>query len=244
MTSCPPTSREDQALPAWVRSVRVGRVADLAYGGGTVRSGIVKAPVAGPLRLGPLGFDGDEQGDRTHHGGPDKAVCVYPREHYPYWSGRLARPVVEGEFGENLTTAGLLETQVALGETYRVGTALVQVVAPRRPCYRLGAHLHEARVPGWVQETGRTGFYLRVLEPGLVAAHDRLVLLDRPADTVSVAEVNRVMNLDRLDLTAAAALADLELVPARWRQVLAVRVARGGLDDEVPAARLEGPAGR
>ncbi|MFF5207311.1 MOSC domain-containing protein [Streptosporangium sp. NPDC000396] len=210
-------------------AVHVGRTGLLPWRGRPVPSAFVKSPVEGPVALGVEGLDGDEQGDRRHHGGPDKAVCVYPGEHYRHIEDRLGGPLGPAAFGENFTTAGLVDDEVTIGATYRIGTAVVQVSQPRRPCFKLTAR-HAMRpgakrLPVDLQATGRTGFYRRVLAPGVVARGQSFHLLDAPGRGLTVAEVNRVMNVERDDLDGIrrllAARADL---PARWVETLTARL--------------------
>jgi MOSC domain-containing protein YiiM len=125
--------------------LNVGQPADLALPRGTIKSAIVKTPVTATLELTERGLQGDRQADLTVHGGPDKAVCVYPVEHYPYWQNRLRIPLEPGAFGENFTTSGLVESEVCIGDIYSVANAVVQVTQPRQPCFRLGAR-HERRI--------------------------------------------------------------------------------------------------
>ncbi|RKT54293.1 MOSC domain-containing protein [Saccharothrix australiensis] len=223
-----------------VSTVSVGVVRPLSWHGRTVVSGIGKRPVDGPVEVTRLGLAGDEQGDRKHHGGPDKAVLVYPDEHYREWArqlGELDRPA----FGENLTTTGISEGDAVLGSVYAVGTAVLQVSRPRRPCYRLAAHHGVEDMAVRTQRSGRTGFYCRVLTPGHVAAGDRLEPLHVPRHGITAAEVHRVLNVDRADLAAARRLLDhAEVLPASWVAVLRTRL-DGRLDDQ--GARLHGPAG-
>src|SRR6185312_16350073 len=122
-----------------VVDVRRGRLTRLATPSGVVRSGIRKQPVAGPVRAGLEGLEGDQQGDRVNHGGADKAICVYPAERYAHWTRRLGRRFGPGDFGENLTTRGLDERTICIGDVFELGAALLQVSQPRQPCYRLAA---------------------------------------------------------------------------------------------------------
>ncbi|ACM00091.1 Pyridoxal kinase [Cereibacter sphaeroides KD131] len=159
-----------------------GRAAPLP--GSDVLSGIGKTPVAGPLTLGREGFEGDEQADRRVHGGPEKAVHHYPSDHYESWRaelGDLPAILAPGGFGENLSTAGLTEAEVAVGDTFRLGGALIQVSQGRQPCWKLNHRFGVPDMARRVQLTGRTGWYYRVLEPGTVAPGDRLELIDRRA---------------------------------------------------------------
>jgi MOSC domain-containing protein YiiM len=200
----------------------------------------VKPPVSGPRWLGETGLQGDAQADLDNHGGPEKAVCVYPLEHYPYWTERLGKSLEPGSFGENFSTQGLSETEVCIGDVYRVGSSLLQVSQPRQPCYKLAARHGVPEMAAWVQEQGRTGFYLRCLEPGEVRAGDEVSLVERPAGAVSVTGANRVMHHDRHDREGIRALLAMgELLAGSWRTKLEKRLAGA---EEDPTLRLEGPA--
>lgn len=145
-------------------------------------SAIGKHPVAGPVAIGALGLGGDEQADRVHHGGVDKAVHHYAADHYPWWRDQLGDHSLlagPGAFGENISTAGLDEDSVCLGDRFRLGTALVEVSQARQPCWKLD-HRFAADVLARMVRSGRTGWYYRVLEPGHVQAGDWLELVDRP----------------------------------------------------------------
>src|SRR6476469_6361001 len=158
-----------------IASVNVGLPADLETPGGVVPSGIVTRPVAGPVRVGRTNLEGDGQADLTVHGGPDKAVYAYPREHYAAWAAELGRDdLPPGFFGENLTTEGLLEDDVRIGDRLRAGTALFEVSQPRLPCFKLAAHSGEPAIARPMMKTGRTGWYLRVVEEGSVTAGDAI----------------------------------------------------------------------
>ena len=214
---------------ARVLSVQVGRVGTLPWRGKRVRSAIDKHPVAGPIALGPLGFDGDEQGDPKLHGGPDKAVCCYPSEHLPRWAELLERRALPpGAFGENLTLAGLVEHDVHIGDTYAVGSAVVQVSQPRGPCYKLAARWGRRALVRDMAAELRAGFYLRVLQPGAVAAGDAMELVER-AGAISVAEVLRVTFRDRHDPSALRRVVAVPELAEQWRASLATLVERDAL---------------
>ena len=156
-----------------VVSVQVGRPRTLDHDGRSVRSAIFKDRVDGPVHLGPLGLAGDGQADRRHHGGPGQAAYAYPLEHYAHWAARLPDRIHEaGLFGENLTTEGLLEDTVHFGDVFALGGARVQVTTPRVPCFKLGLRTGDRTIVEPFLASGRLGFYLRVLEPGPVAAGD------------------------------------------------------------------------
>lgn len=173
-----------------VRLVSVNLAADrtLRIRGLEVRTGIYKEPAAGRVHLTRLGLEGDFQADPRYHGGPEKAVYLYPSEHYPHFRELLSRPELSpGFFGENFTTEGLLEDDVNVGDVFRVGTAVLQVTTPRSPCFKLGAKVGSPRFIKTFLESRRLGFYLAVLEEGEVGAGDliRRVAVDPAGLTVA-----------------------------------------------------------
>ena len=204
-------------------SLNIGQIADLPHANTVVPSAIVKYPVEGPLALDWNGLAGDQQADLINHGGPDKAVCVYPSEHYPYWKNCTGKPFPRAAFGENFTTTGLLEEALTIGDTLRIGTATVQVSQPRGPCYKLSARNQLPLLTLWTQQTGLTGFYLRVIEPGHVESRTDFELLDRPGQGITVAELNRIMYAGAKEQQSTAAreamqrFIEEELLAASWR---------------------------
>jgi MOSC domain-containing protein YiiM len=205
-----------------VLSLRVGAAKPiLPFRGHMVSSGIYKDPVDGRLALTADGFTGDEQADLTVHGGPDKAVCCYPSEHFASWRETIHPDIADGAFGENLTLSGLTEHDAFIGDTYALGDdgAVVQVSQPRGPCYKVGVRWSSKTLVRLMGEDLKAGFYFRVLEPGTVGPGDTLTLLDRTSD-VSVAEVLRVTYRDRDDVDG---LLDAKAVPelaAQWKRAL------------------------
>jgi MOSC domain-containing protein YiiM len=179
-----------------VISVNAGRVKPVGYGS-LGRSAIDKRPVSGRVAVTVLGLIVDEHGDERHHGGTDKALYVVAREELDWWSAELGRSLHDGQFGENLTTLGLAVDDAVIGERWKVGSALVEVSAPRLPCSTFQGFLGE---PRWVKrftEHGRPGAYARVLEPGDIGANDAVVSVFRPAHGVTIAETFRALNGDR-----------------------------------------------
>ncbi len=177
---------------ARVLSVSTGREkANPAIRSQLGRTAIDKRPLAARVRVLKLGLDGDEQADQENHGGYEQAVYAYAREDLDWWVERLGRELRDGLFGENITTAGLDITGAAIGETWRLGTAVLQVTSPRIPCVTFASWLGEDR---WVKRfarAGRPGAYLRVLSEGEVGPGDDIEVLDRPAITVTAAESMR-----------------------------------------------------
>jgi len=202
-------------------------------------TGFFKEPVAGPVWLGRTNLVGDGQADLQNHGGPEKAVNVYPAEHYPYWESDLGLAgLAPGAFGENFTTIGALEAVVCVGDIFEAGEALVQVSQPRQPCWKLARRWRIKDLALRVQQTGRTGWYFRVLREGRVEAGRPLVLVDRPHPEWTVAAANEVMHHRKADMEAARALAACPALSARWRETLSRRASTG--QAESSAARLEG----
>jgi MOSC domain-containing protein YiiM len=209
-----------------VLSLQVARATTLPWRGGEVPSAFVKAPVAGRVALGRLGLEGDEQADLTVHGGPDKAICCYPSEHFPWWHEHAGLALEAGAFGENLTLAGLLETGVHIGDTYTLGDdgAVVQVSQPRGPCFKVAARWGVRTLPAAMARGLISGFYFRMIAPGTVGAGDTLTLTDRVSD-VSVAEVLRVTYRDRHDPPALKRVVEVPELAEQWRGALARLVA-------------------
>jgi MOSC domain-containing protein YiiM len=192
------TSASVMSMPsARVISLNRGQISDLVVGGKPDRSAIDKRPLVGPVDVGPLGLDGDEQADKRHHGGADQALYAYSREDMDWWTEQLGRELPNGIFGENVTTAGIDINAALIGETWRLGAVVVQVTAPRVPCVTFRSWME---VPGWVKRfaaAGRPGAYLRVLTSGRVQAGDELTVIDYPSQAVTVAESMRAYYGDR-----------------------------------------------
>ncbi|MBS7699686.1 MULTISPECIES: MOSC domain-containing protein [unclassified Chelatococcus] len=215
-----------------LENLLVGSVHPLGQTG--TSSGIDKRPVDGPLRLGFEGFEGDAQGDRRHHGGPDKAVHHYPFEHYAAWRAEigngalLARP---GAFGENLSITGLDEATVAIGDVFRLGSAVVEVSQGRQPCWKLNVRFGVDDMALRVQTSGRTGWYYRVIETGVVKPGDSLVLLDRHLPEWTIRRLWRLLYVTPLDEEELTAMADLPGLPDSWRRLAERRLSTRAVED-------------
>jgi MOSC domain-containing protein YiiM len=173
-----------------ILSVNVGTPRDALWRGEVVRTGIFKEPVAGRVALRGHNLAGDAQADLSVHGGADKAVYGYPSEHYPFWREWLGADALPwGAFGENLTTAGLLEADAGIGDRFRIGTALLEVSQPRIPCHKLALRHARPDLPKHFLASGRSGFYFRVIEPGEVGAGDAIERDAADPHGLSVADV-------------------------------------------------------
>jgi len=163
-------------LVASVLSVNVALPCTVTWNEREVLTGIFKRPVLGRVTVRELGLEGDGQADLTVHGGVGKAVYAYPSEHYDYWHHELKRDLTWGMFGENLTTAGLLEDSVRIGDRFRVGSVVLEVTQPRFPCYKLGIKFGSMEMVQRFQDSGKSGFYLAVRSEGEIAAGDPITL--------------------------------------------------------------------
>jgi MOSC domain-containing protein YiiM len=196
-------------------SLNVGVPRTYRVPGGQVITGIFKQPVEGRVALRRLNLDGDRQADLTVHGGPYKAVYVYPHEHYEYWRSVLPhRELPLGVFGENFTTEGILETDAHIGDVFAVGSAEVTVTQPRQPCYKLNVRFNDDLMVKRFLASGRSGFYLSVTKPGEVGAGDELRVLTRDPQRISIAEFNRLFTAKTHTHEDAAILARLIQIPA------------------------------
>lgn len=197
-----------------------------APGGRLVPSAIFKVPADGPVALSRESLEGDVQVDRRYHGGPEQAVYVYASEHAAHWSRELEtpEPLPPGFFGENFTTENLLEDDVAIGDVYRVGTALVAVTRPCTPCFKLGLRVGSPRFLRTFLGSGRLGFYLRVLEEGDVQAGDTIERIGRDARPVFVSELVRLLYFRPVDPTAVHRALRSEALAPELRSRLAERL--------------------
>jgi len=225
-----------------IEAIYVGGPKALHDGRGEWMSSIARERVAGPVHLTADGFDGDKVA-QPYHGGPDAAVCVHLVDHYEFWRAHLGMEIPHGHLGENLVLAGIKEDEVCAGDVVRIGSALVQVSGPRIPCE------NQARRAGrrdWVKLTireNRTGFYLRVLESGVVREGDRWVVDQRLNDDASIPALNRCFYLS-FDVDQAGRFAESPGLADWWREQFREKLARTGkhwseeiLDLEEPEVR-------
>src|SRR5580698_1319765 len=183
-------------MPSRLLALCVGLPRERAWRGRIVRTGVWKEPVVGRRMVRRLNIDGDGQGDLKGHGGEQRAVLVYQLESYRYWERALGRPEFAfGQFGENFTVDGLSDREVCIGDRYRIGEALFEVSQPRVTCYRIGMRMDEPRMAALLVSHGRPGFYLRVLEEGLVGAGDEIIKISDGPERMSVAEINALLYL-------------------------------------------------
>jgi MOSC domain-containing protein YiiM len=190
-----------------------------------VSTGIFKEPVAGRVMVRTLNLDGDRQSDLSVHGGPEKAVYLYPSEHYDFWKREL--PDMElpwGMFGENFTTTGLLETEINIGDTFRIGTGVVMVTQPRMPCYKLGIRFGRTDIIKRFLVSERTGFYFSVVKEGEVGVGDELEVIKKNASGVRVVDVTRLYSSDKENVDLMKRAIATESLPESWREYFRKRI--------------------
>jgi MOSC domain-containing protein YiiM len=211
--------------PMRIISLNVGLPSAQRYEDREVITGGAKKPVPrAVLRFG--NFDGDRQADQLNHGGLEKAVCVYPFDHYPYWTRQLGRNLRPGAFSENLTVSAAIETEVCVGDVFQIGEASVQICQPRMPCAKLAGKNESKLLPKLIANVGYTGFYMRVLSEGLVAADDGFDLVRAHPDRITIAEVNSIIYEKSCDVALIKRLAELSEFSEVGRTLFAQRLQR------------------
>jgi MOSC domain-containing protein YiiM len=203
-------------------SVQVGKVESFLHNNKDMTTAIHKHPVKLPIFLGQQ-FIGDEQADLVNHGGADKAVCVYSYEHYAHWEQSLEQSLSLGAFGENMTVLGMLEHDICIGNIYRIGETLVQVSQPRQPCYKLGLRYDRADLPLLVQQTGFTGFYIRVLQEGWIGTDPQIHLEKLDPLMVTISFANEIMFKDKQNVEGVQKMLAVEALSESWRIFLEKR---------------------
>lgn len=208
-----------------ILSINIGQPRTVTHNGKDVQTGIYKEPVDGAVHAGQLGLDGDVQVDKRFHGGSDQAIYVFDHAYYSHWEAELGRTdFVFGQFGENLTATGLPDNEVCIGDRYQLGKIVVQVSHPRVPCFKLGIRMDDPSFVKAFHAYGHVGFYLRVIETGEISVGDEFTLSERDSNTMTVADVFRVMHLEKDDAAATKRAALLPSLSMEWREKLLNRL--------------------
>src|SRR5260370_4617600 len=197
-----------------ILSVNVGLPREVTWQGKLVTTGIFKEPVNEPVMLRTLNLNGDRQADLTVHGGANKAVYVYPSEHYDYWRAELpGADLAWGMFGENFTTEGLLEEAIYIGDRFGIGETEVMVTEPRMPCYKLGIKFGRPDIIKRFLASRRSGFYFAVVQEGMVGVGDSIELVGREQQEISVADIVRLYAFDKNDLKTMRRAIEVKALP-------------------------------
>ncbi|NOH71748.1 MOSC domain-containing protein [Vibrio pectenicida] len=224
-----------------VKSVLTGKAVSFAHGS---KSAIDKKAVGGRQSVSFLGLNGDEQGDLRFHGGVEKALHIYPTEHYNQWVEELGeRDIFRhiGAFGENISSVGVTEEDICLGDKVRIGSTLLEVSQGRMPCWKLNVRFDQKDMAKRLQDSLRTGWYFRVLQEGDIGQGDDIILCDRPYPEWSLARIMSVIFEGCLETSELQKLAQLPLVES-WKKLVDRRISDGVVEDWSP--RIEGPCGK
>lgn len=199
-------------------SIQVAQPKTIGDGEAAWTTSFFKQPVGAPVVLGRTGLVGDRQADSKHHGGLDKAVLSYSTDHTEFWEQELSHDIPHGGFGENLSISGITESSTCIGDRWRIGEAELEVSQPRQPCWKLGRRWNRRDLPKLVVQNGRSGWYLRVIRTGIIAAGDDVVLVSRPHPNWPVARASQIYYRgDPLEKQTLAQISELSTV---WRQDL------------------------
>ena len=219
-----------QSVSYQLVSLNIGTKKRMKSGRQEFYSAINKHPIPERIYLSKTGFARDEQADQIHHGGVDKAVCVFNYLAYPSYAVFLGQDLQPGAFGENITVLGCSEQDTYIGDIWKLGEAIVQVTQPREPCFKLGVKYNYKELPLKFKTTGITGCYFRVLEEGYVSAESELVLYSRAANSVSVMEANYIMHQDKKNLEAINKLLSVDSLAVSWKSTLTKRIEKRKLN--------------
>jgi MOSC domain-containing protein YiiM len=199
---------------ATLTSVNVGAVRAVSYAGEEITTGIFKEPVKGPVAVRGVNLDGDDQADRSVHGGPYQAVYAYAVEDYAWWAATLGRPLEPGQFGENLTTKGIDVNDALVGERWRIGSTVLRITIPRVPCFKLGLKMGDPRFLKQFAKALRPGSYLSIVTEGRVAAGDEIEVIWRPAHRLTIRDAARIRMFDQ-DRSSELLVPEMQ---ASWRE--------------------------
>jgi MOSC domain-containing protein YiiM len=183
-----------------------------------VTTGIFKEPIRGRVRLRKLNLDGDKQADLTVHGGADKAIYAYPKEHYNYWKKELPGMLLPwGMFGENFTTQGMFEETVNVGDQFQVGTAKVVATQPRMPCYKLGVKFGRMDIIKKFLASGLTGVYFKVMKEGELEQGDEIRLIKKDENNITIKDIVRLYTVNKNDLQTMERAVKVKDLPNGWK---------------------------
>jgi MOSC domain-containing protein YiiM len=206
-------------------SINTSLAKDVQFQGRNISTGIFKEPVSGPVRVRKLGLEGDQQADLNVHGGVDKAVYLYPSEHFAFWQDQYPeRNFTPGLFGENLTSTGLLETNIQVGDILGIGSAEFMVTIPRMPCYKLGIKMGDPGIIKAFLQANRSGFYLKVLTEGIIEAGQPIVKTGSDGYGLNIEEVARLYALDKDDQQLLEKALKAPNLTTDWKDYFAKRL--------------------
>jgi MOSC domain-containing protein YiiM len=217
----------DTQKTARILSVNVSLPREIDHKGQIISTGIFKEPIEGRIKLRTLNLDGDRQADLSVHGGPDKAVYTYSVEHYEYWRGVF--PDLEmpnGMFGENLTVEGLVESEINVGDVFRIGSAIVTATQPRMPCYKLGIKFGRMDVIKKFLASGRSGIYFKVSKEGQVSTGDSICQITKDLNQITISDIVRLYTIERENLQTMRRAVKVDALPKGWKRYFLEQIQR------------------
>lgn len=206
-------------------TISIGKPQPLKYGNRVVETGIYKMPVDGSVLIRTHGLEGDTQVDLKNHGGPDKAVYVYTLENYRFWEARNSvSPYLHGQFGENLTVEGMDDSQIHIGDVFTIGNAVMQVTQPRVPCFKLGLKFGDSHFVSEFMSSGRTGFYLRVLQEGYAQATDEIISTQTDPQRLCVSDAMKALQKGPEQRYWIEKVLSVNALSSAWREDMSRRL--------------------
>lgn len=216
-------------------SINIGKKKTYNFDGVIINTALEKSPVEKSVYVHKLGLTGDEQAEKVIHGGVDKAVCIYPFEHYKYWENSLNKKMPDSSFGENLTVKGMLEKDICIGDIFQIGEVIIQITQPRQPCFKL-TYIHNVpRMSYLTQNTGFTGYYARVLKEGNININDKIILVEKSPKSISIDFTNQILHSDNKNKKAIEKILEVEEIAVKLRQTFQKLLADEVID---PTPRL------
>lgn len=211
-----------------IASINIGTPREVCYADDrTLKTSLLRNPVKEKIFLDLLGFEGDQVADPVNHGGPDKAVCGYPADHYPFWEKELSREMVPPSFGENLTIrGGLTEDRIHIGDIFRIGKAELQCSQPRQPCHKLTKLFGTPKMASRIQDLGYCGYYFRVLKQGWIQTGMEMEKIHSDEAGISVVDAHHLMYRDKTNYEAIDKLIAHPALSESWKTALGKRLAR------------------
>lgn len=202
--------------------------------GKTMHSGIFKNAISGRIYLDTLGLKGDGVADTNKHGGPDKAICAYCVDHFPFWEKEINQKLNPGAFGENFSIAGLKETEINVGDQFTIGDAIIECSQPRQPCHKLNTKFMNKKMVFHVQDFGFSGYYFRVIEPGWIEPNMEMGLLKESTYKLSIASAKQLMHQDKLNYKKMKKVMECTVLSESWKKTFRTRIETKATEDTIP----------
>ncbi len=208
-----------------LNSINIGKPTEVPYGDNKFfRSSILRQPINGKIFVDALGLDGDSVANKSVHGGVDKAICLYCEDHFPYWEDRVKQKIIPGAFGENFTIKGVTEEMLRIGDIIQIGDVEIQISQPRQPCQNLVKKFGIPKLAQMITETGFTGFYCRVIQPGWIESGMTCKIKKTEDFKITLSEANRIFYTEKKNIEAIKKVLNVKSLSSSWRGYLQERL--------------------